>query len=153
MEKYLAVSKHGFWKPQEQVILLWLIYKVGIKMPGKVPLNITQVNSSQLHQDAPLCYQLCILFQCCWISEISEIYGVTSKWPWTLSSQRYLAYSKYLPLRPKFWSISLYGEPFSIYQVVKIVNAPNDLILECCFTPLDLPPGSIAKYYKLSVFT
>ncbi len=28
---------------------------------------------------------------------------------------------------PKFWSVSLYGEPFSRYKVVKIRNAPNDL--------------------------
>ncbi len=29
-------------------------------------------------------------------------------WTWTLNSQIYCLYTKHLPLRPKFWSISLY---------------------------------------------
>ncbi len=31
----------------------------------------------------------------------------------------YTVYTKYLPTRPKLWSISLYDQPFSRYKVVK----------------------------------
>ena len=38
----------------------------------------------------------------------SEMHQMTPNWTWTLNSQKYTIYTKYLPLRPKFWSVSLY---------------------------------------------
>ncbi len=37
-----------------------------------------------------------------------EMHRMTPNWPWTINSQKYSAGTKYLPLRPKFWSILLY---------------------------------------------
>ncbi len=37
----------------------------------------------------------------------------------TYTSQKYSVYTKYLPLMPKFWSVSLYDERFSKTKVTK----------------------------------
>ena len=53
------------------------------------------------------------------------------KWPSTLNSQTYLAYTKYLSRRHKFWSVSL-TLPFSrckVAKIEKVGNAPNGLRL------------------------
>ncbi len=41
---------------------------------------------------------------------------------WTLTSPNYLAHTKYLLPRSKFWSVSPYGKPFLRYKVVKNWN-------------------------------
>ncbi len=40
-------------------------------------------------------------------------------WSWTLNTLKYSVYryTKYLPLRPKFWSVLLYDQRFSRYKV------------------------------------
>ncbi len=42
-----------------------------------------------------------------------EMHRLTSDWPWTLNGQKYPVYTEYLPPSPKFWSVSLYWQPFS----------------------------------------
>ena len=42
----------------------------------------------------------------------SEMHWMTPNWTWTLNSQKYPVYIKYLPQRPKFWSVSLYDQRF-----------------------------------------
>ena len=42
----------------------------------------------------------------------SEMHRMTSDWLWTLNGKKYPVCNKYLPLRPKFWSALLYGQPF-----------------------------------------
>ncbi len=37
----------------------------------------------------------------------SEMHRMTPNWTWRLNNQMYAIYTKYLPLRPKFWSVSL----------------------------------------------
>ena len=53
------------------------------------------------------------------------------KWSWRLNSQKYLAYSNYLPQRPTFWSLSLYDQPISRYGTC--YNSPLT-------TMLNIPP-------------
>ena len=38
---------------------------------------------------------------------------------WTHNSQKYPVYTKYLPLRQKIWSLTLYDQPFPRYKDVK----------------------------------
>ena len=38
-----------------------------------------------------------------------EMHRMTQNWTSTLNSQNYSLYTKHLPLRPNFWSISIYG--------------------------------------------
>ena len=38
----------------------------------------------------------------------SEMHRMTPHWPWILNSQKYSIYNIYLPLRSKFWPVSLY---------------------------------------------
>ncbi len=61
----------------------------------------------------------------------SEMHRMTSKWPQTLHSQKYVEYTKYLSPRPKFWSASLYSQSttscFPDTRLSKIENAPFDL--------------------------
>ncbi len=52
--------------------------------------------------------------------QISEMHRVTPNWTWTLNSQKYLMYTEHLPLRPRFWSISLYDQPFPRYKLYKV---------------------------------
>ncbi len=42
-----------------------------------------------------------------------EMHWVTPNWTWTLNSQKYSIYTKYLAQRPKLWPVSLYDYPFS----------------------------------------
>ncbi len=51
-----------------------------------------------------------------------EVHQMTSKWPWTLKSQKYFAYNKYLPLRLKFSPVSLNRQRFAIYRT--FYNSP-----------------------------
>ncbi len=46
----------------------------------------------------------------------SEMHRMTPNWTWTLSSQTYSIYTKYLPLRPKVSSVLLYDHPFPRYK-------------------------------------
>ncbi len=46
----------------------------------------------------------------------TEMHRMTPNWTWTLDSQKYPVYMKYLPLRPKCWSVSLYGQRFPTYR-------------------------------------
>ncbi len=39
-----------------------------------------------------------------------------------LYSQKYSIYIKYLAMRPKFWSVSLYGYPFPKYSMYKVTK-------------------------------
>ena len=55
----------------------------------------------------------------CWKSGKSEMHQMTPEWSWTLNSQKYPVYMKYLPPRAKYWSILLYGQPFSRYKVAE----------------------------------
>ena len=48
----------------------------------------------------------------------SETHRMPPNWTWTLNSQKYPVYTKYVLLRPKFWSGLLYDQPFSRYKVV-----------------------------------
>ena len=41
-------------------------------------------------------------------SEKLEMHQMNSKWSWTRNSRKYSIYTKYWPLRPKCWSVSLY---------------------------------------------
>ena len=41
---------------------------------------------------------------------------MTPNWTWTFNSQKYSIHTKYLPLRPIFWSVSLYNYPFPRYM-------------------------------------
>ncbi len=41
--------------------------------------------------------------------QILEMHPMTPNWTWTLNSQKYSIYTKYLPLRPKFCSVLLYN--------------------------------------------
>ena len=45
--------------------------------------------------------------------------GMNPNWSWTLNTLKYSVYryTKYLPLRPKFWSVLLYDQRFSRYKV------------------------------------
>ncbi len=47
------------------------------------------------------------------------MYRLTSDWVWNLNSQKYLIYTKQLPLRPKFWFVLLYNRRFSRFKVVE----------------------------------
>ncbi len=55
------------------------------------------------------------------LSKIGKIGNAPNdlKCHWTLKTQKYLAYTKYLVPRPKFWSVSIYWQPFFRYRVVK----------------------------------
>ncbi len=44
------------------------------------------------------------------------MHWMTPNWTWTLNSQKYPIYSKYLPLRSIFWSVSLYGQRFRRFR-------------------------------------
>ena len=48
------------------------------------------------------------------------MHRLTPNWTWTLNSQKYLMYTEHLPLRPRFWSISLYDQPFPRYKLYKV---------------------------------
>ncbi len=50
------------------------------------------------------------------------MHRMTPNWSWTLNSQKYSIYTKYLPLRYKFLSVSLYALPFPRYKVVNMVK-------------------------------
>ncbi len=52
----------------------------------------------------------------------SEMHRVTPNWISTLYSQKYLIYTKCLPLRSIFWSISLYDQRFPRYRT--FYNSP-----------------------------
>ncbi len=47
---------------------------------------------------------------------------MTTNRTWTLNSQRYPVYVKYLPHRPRVWSVLMYDQRFRRYKVVKIVE-------------------------------
>ena len=47
---------------------------------------------------------------------LGQVNSVTPKWPWALQGQRYTIYVL-LILEPKFLSISLYDQPFSIKRL------------------------------------
>ncbi len=53
-------------------------------------------------------------------SSKNGIHRMTPNWTWTLSSQKYSIYIKYLPVRPKFQSISLYDYLFPKYNMYKV---------------------------------
>ncbi len=57
----------------------------------------------------------------------SEMHRVTPNWTWTLNSQKYSIYTKYLPLRSKFWSVSLYEQWFPRYRT--FYNSPLTAML------------------------
>ncbi len=38
----------------------------------------------------------------------SEMHRMTPNWTWRINSKKYFIYTKYLPPRPKYWSVSLY---------------------------------------------
>ena len=60
---------------------------------------------------------------------ISEIYvqgGRKSEMHQMTQTEKHSIDTTYLPLRPKFWSVSLYDYPFLRYKVVKIGNAPSE---------------------------
>ncbi len=44
---------------------------------------------------------------------------IDPNWTWTLDSQKYYIYAKYLSLKSKFWSVSLYDKPFPRYNMCK----------------------------------
>ena len=46
------------------------------------------------------------------------MHRVTPNWTGRLNSQKYPMYTKYLPLRSKFWPASLYGQGFPRYRTV-----------------------------------
>ena len=48
----------------------------------------------------------------------SEMHPMTSDWAWSLNYQRYPEYTKYLPMKPKFPSVSLYVQPFARHKIV-----------------------------------
>ena len=48
----------------------------------------------------------------------SEMHWMNPNWTWTLNSQNYSRYTKYLPPRPKYWSVSLYDYPFLRYNIL-----------------------------------
>ena len=50
----------------------------------------------------------------------SEVHRMTLSWTLTLNSQKYSIYNKYLPLRPKFWSVLLYDYPFPRYNMYNV---------------------------------
>ena len=58
----------------------------------------------------------------CTRSPKSVMHRMNPNWTWTLNSQKYPVHIKYLPLRPKFWSVSLYGQRFPIYRIFYHVN-------------------------------
>ena len=49
----------------------------------------------------------------------NAVHRMASKWPWTHNGQKYPTCTKYLPPRPKVWSVSLYNQPFSRYKIVE----------------------------------
>ena len=44
------------------------------------------------------------------------MHRITPNWPCTLNSQKYPMYTKYLPMRSKFWSVSLHDQRFPRYR-------------------------------------
>ncbi len=46
----------------------------------------------------------------------SETHRMTPTWTWTLNSQKYSVYTKYLPMRRKFCSVSLFDQRFQRYH-------------------------------------
>ena len=46
----------------------------------------------------------------------SEKQRMTPNWTWTLNIQKYSIYTKYLPMRPRFWSVSLYDQRSPRYR-------------------------------------
>ncbi len=65
----------------------------------------------------------------------SEMHRMTSKWPWTLISQKYPVYIKYLPQTSKFLFVSLCDQLFLRYKVVK--NRQNQKCTEWPETDLE----------------
>ncbi len=55
-----------------------------------------------------------------------EMHRMTPNWTWTLNSQKYSIYTKYLPLRPKFSSVLLYDHPFPRYKVAENWRCTDD---------------------------
>ncbi len=45
---------------------------------------------------------------------------MTPNWIWTLNTQNYSVYIKYLPQRSKFWCVLLYDYPFPRYNTYKV---------------------------------
>ena len=66
------------------------------------------------------------------ISEIQghslEMHRVTSNWTWPLNSQKYTMYTKYLPMRSKFWPLSLCDQRFPRYCT--FYNSPLTAMLK-----------------------
>ncbi len=58
---------------------------------------------------------------CFWNMQLLKIrmHWITSKWTWTVNSQKYPYYTKYFSTRPKFWTVSFYDQLFSRCKVVK----------------------------------
>ena len=52
------------------------------------------------------------------VARKSEMHWATPNWTWTLNSQKYPVDIKYLPMRLKLWSVSLYGQPFQRYYFI-----------------------------------
>ncbi len=61
-------------------------------------------------------------FQDTMLLKIRIMHWLTSDWPWTLNGQKYAVYGKHLTARPKFWSVSLYGQPFLRYTIAENWN-------------------------------
>ncbi len=58
---------------------------------------------------------------------LKQVHWMTSKWPWTLQGQRYTTYVLLVSPSPKFWSVSLYDQPFSRHR-----SFWGKRDLECC---------------------
>ena len=69
---------------------------------------------------------------------------ITSNWTWTLTSQNFPVYPTYVPLRPKFWSVSLNDYPFPRYNLNKV--GENQKYTEWPQTQLEHLTGKIVLY-------
>ena len=51
-----------------------------------------------------------------------EIHGITPNWTWTLNSQKYSTYTKYLPLRPIFFFFFFFFGRFALRLAVSDIQ-------------------------------
>ena len=53
-------------------------------------------------------------------TRLVKMHQMTPHWTWTFNGQKYSIYTQHLSQRPKFWSVSLYGQPFPRYNMYKV---------------------------------
>ena len=86
----------------------------------------------------------------------SKMHRITPGWTWTFNSQKYLVYTKHLPLRPKFWSVSLYHQRFpryrTFYNFLLTTKKKNETICQIFnFSNFTLPLTNFGRPPPLAV--